>query len=177
MKAYFTLNSTLYSSDEGKITTTLNKMSEGRGANFTEMWYDKLADPNIPNAEKTIEKFAQNFESTFYPFDTKATACLDLSKLIQKSIKHPNGTFDDSFQQYITNFQNLSYKAGITDDITLIDRFSLGLDQKITTIILSMSPIPVTIKDWIDWAKIFHTQKMRIQALREGQPQTSSFNP
>ena len=141
------------------------------------MWYDKLTDPNIPNAEKTFETFTQNFKSTFYPFDTKATARLDLSKLIQKSIKHPNGTFDNSFQQHITDFQNLSCKAGITDDITLIDQFSLGLDQKITTMILSMSPIPVTIKDWIDRAKTFHTQKMRIQALRGGRPQTSSFTP
>ena len=141
------------------------------------MWYDKLTDPNISNAEKTFKKFAQNFESTFYPFDTKATAHLDLSKLIQKSIKHPDGTFDDDFQQYITNFQNLSCKAGITDDITLIDQFSLGLDQKITTIILSMLPIPMTIKDWIDRAKTFHAQKMRIQALRGGRPQTSSFTP
>ena len=177
MKVYFTLNSILYSSNEGKVTTTLNKMSEGWGANFAEMWYDKLTDPNIPNAKKTFEKFAQNFKSTFYPFDIKATARLDLSKLIQKSIKCPNGSFDDSFQQYITNFQNLSCKAGITNNITLINQFCLGLDQKITTMILSMSPIPITIKNWIDWAKMFHAQKMRIQVLRRGQPQTSSFNP
>ena len=177
MKAYFALNSTLYSSNKGKVTTTLNKMSEGQGANFAKMWYDKLTDPNVPNAKKTFEKFAQNFKSTFYPFDTKATALLDLSKLIQKCIKRPDGTFDNSFQQYITDFQNLSCKAGITDDITLINQFSLGLDQKITTMILFMSPIPVTIKDWIDRAKMFHAQKMRIQALRGGQPQTSSFTP
>ena len=139
------------------------------------MWYDKLADPNISNAEKTFEKFTQNFESTFYPFDTKATAHLDLSKLIQRSTKRPDGTFDDGFQQYITDFQNLLCKAGITDDITLIDQFSLRLDQRITTMILSMSPIPITIKDWIDRAKTFHAQKMRILALRGGRPQTSSF--
>ena len=177
MKAYFSLNSTLYSPDEGKVTTTLNKMSEGQGANFAEMWYDKLADPNIPNTKKTFEKFTQNFESTFYPFDTKATAHLDLSKLIQKSIKRSDGTFDNGFQQYITDFQNLSCKAGVTNNITLINQFSLGLDQNITTMILSMSPIPVTIKDWIDRAKTFHAQKIRIQALRRGRPQTSPFNP
>ena len=143
-------------------------MSEGQGANFAEMWYDKLVDPNIPNTEKTFKKFTQNFESTFYPFDTKATARLDLSKLIQRSTKRPDGTFDDGFQQYITDFQNLSCKAGITDNITLIDQFSLGLDQRITTMILSMSFIPTTNKDWIDRAKTFHAQKMRILALRGG---------
>ena len=36
MKAYFTLNATLYSSDAAKIMTTLNKMSGGRGAPYTE---------------------------------------------------------------------------------------------------------------------------------------------
>ena len=40
MKAYFTLNATLYSSDAAKIMTTLNKMSGGRGAPYAETWYE-----------------------------------------------------------------------------------------------------------------------------------------
>ena len=175
MKAYFTLNSTLYSSNEDKVTTTLNKMSEGRGANFAEMWYDKLADPSIPAADKTFNKFAKNFETTFYSFDTRATAHLELSKLVQKSTRTSDRTTDNEFQKYITDFLNITSKAGITDDITLIDQFSLGLDQHLTIMILSMTPIPTTIKDWIDRAKTFHAQKQRILALRGGHPQTSSF--
>ena len=37
-----------------------------------------------------------------------------------------------------------------------------------------MSPIPTMVKGWIDQAKIFHTQKMRILSLHQGQiaPQT-----
>ena len=38
MKAYFMLNSTLYSSNAAKIMTTLNKMSNGRGAPYAETW-------------------------------------------------------------------------------------------------------------------------------------------
>ena len=177
MKVYFALNSTLYFSNEDKVTTTLNKMSAGQGANFAEMWYDKLADPSIPAADKTFDKFAKNFETTFYPFDIRATACLELSKLVQKFIKTSNGTTDDGFQKYITNFLNITSKAGITSDITLIDQFSLGLDQHLTIMILSMTPIPMTIKDWIDRAKTFHTQKQCILALRGGRSQTSSFIP
>ena len=82
MKAYFTLNFTLYSSNEDKVTTTLNKMSEGQGANFAKMWYGKLANPSIPAADKTFDKFAKNFETTFYPFNTRATTHLELSKLV-----------------------------------------------------------------------------------------------
>ena len=177
MKAYFILNTTLYTSDNDKVMMTLNKMSEGQGASFTEMWYDKMADTSISNNQKTFEKFAENFKTTFYPFDTKATARLDLSKLIQKTICCPNGTTNNGFQQYITNFQNLTSKAGITDDITLIDQFSLGVDQQIATMILSMSTMSTTIHKWIKKAKTFHAQKMHIQALRGGHPQPVTSFP
>ena len=177
MKVYFALNSTLYSSNEDKVTTTLNKMSEGQGANFAEMWYDKLADPSIPAIDKIFDKFTKNFETTFYSFDTRATARLELSKLVQKFSKTSDGTTDNGFQKYITDFLNIASKAGITDDITLIDQFSLRLDQHFTIMILSITPIPMTITDWIDHTKTFHTQKQCILVLRGGCSQTSSFVP
>ena len=74
MKAYFSLNTTLYSSDAAKVMTTLNKMSGGRGAPYAETWYDRMANNTVPNTEKTFDKFIDDFESTFYPFDTKITA-------------------------------------------------------------------------------------------------------
>ena len=148
--------------------TTLNKMSKGHGVSFLEMWYDKMADTSIANTEKTLDKFASNFESTFFPYDTKATARFELTKLAQKSFKCPDGIMDDGFQKYITDFQNLASKAGISDDVTLIDQFSLGLDQQLATMILSMSTIPTTVTKWIKQAKVFHAQKMRILALKGG---------
>ena len=168
MKAYFSINSTIYTSDTDKVMTTLNKMSKGRGVSFSEMWYDRMADTSIANTEKTFDNFASNFESTFFPYDTKATARFELTKLAQKSFKRPDGVMDDGFQKYITDFQNLASKAGISDDVTLIDQFSLGLDQQLTTMILSMSSIPTTIAKWIEQAKVFHAQKMRILALKGG---------
>ena len=83
MKAYFILNSMLYSSDAAKIMTTLNKMSRGRGAPYAETWYDKMANTSIANSEKTFDKFTQDFESTFYPFDTKVTTHNELLSLRQ----------------------------------------------------------------------------------------------
>ena len=165
MKAYFTLNATLYSSDAAKIMTTLNKMSSGRGAPYAKTWYDKMADTSITNSEKTFDKFTLDFKSTFYPFDAKVTTYNELLSLRQKSFKEKNGNINDSFQQYITNFQNLSMKAGMKEEFPLISQFSLGLDQKIADMILSMFSIPTTIKGWIDQSKIFHTQKMRILTL------------
>jgi hypothetical protein len=160
MKAYFSINFTIYTSDNNKIMTTLNTMSRLQGVSFSEMWYDKMVDPLVAPSEKTFNKLVTNFKSTFYPFDTKATTHHELTRLIQKSVRNPDETTDDGFQKYITNFQNLSSKAGITDQTTLINQFSLGLDQKLATMILSMSSLPTTIEKWIKHAKMFHTQKM-----------------
>ena len=168
MKAYFSINSSIYTSDTDKVKTTLNKMSKGHGVSFSEMWYDKMADTSIANSEKTFDKFTSNFESTFFPYDTKSTARFELTKLTQRLFKRPDGVMDDGFQKYITDFQNLASKAGISDDVTLIDQFSLGLDQQLATMILSMSLIPTTVTKWIEQAKVFHAQKMRILALKGG---------
>ena len=168
MKAYFSINSTIYTSDTDKVMTTLNKMSKGCRVSFSEMWYDKMADTSIANSEKTFDKFATNFESMFFPYDTKVTAHFELTKLAQKSFKCPDRVMNDGFQKYITDFQNLASKAGISDNVTLIDQFSLGLDQQLATMILSMSSIPTTIAKWIEQAKVFHAQKMRILALKGG---------
>ena len=148
--------------------TTLNKMSSRRGAPYAKTWYDKMADTSIANSEKTFEKFTQDFKTIFYLFDAKATACTELLALMQTSFKEKNGTTNDRFQQYITDFQNLSLKTRTKEEFTLINQFSLGLDQKIASMILSMANIPTTVKIWINQAKIFHAQKMRILALQQG---------
>ena len=98
MKAYFTLNTTLYSSDAAKIMTTLNKMSGGRGAPYAETWYDRMTDTTVPNSEKTFDKFVNDFETTFYPFDTKITAHNQLHALRQWSFKEKDGSTNDGFQ-------------------------------------------------------------------------------
>ena len=166
MNTYFLINASLYSTDERKIMTTLNKMSKGRGIPFSEMWYNKMANTAIAGTEKTFDKFVENFNSTFFPFDIKATACFELTKLTQKSFKLFDGITNDGLQKYITDFQNLSARAGITDEVTLIDQFSLGLDQQLATMILSMATIPTTVAAWIEQAKTFHVQKMHILALK-----------
>ena len=162
MKAYFSLNATLYSSDAAKIMTTLNKMSGGRGARYAETWYDRMTDNTVPNTEKTFDKFVDDFESTFYPFNTKITAHNQLCTLRQQSFKEKDGSTNDGFQQYITDFQNLSMKAGTKDKFNLISQFSLGLDQKLSEMILLMSSVPTTSKGWINQSKIFHTQLVHI---------------
>jgi hypothetical protein len=120
-KAYFVLNSAIYTTDNDQVMTTLNKMSKGRGVSFSDMWYDRMANTNIASSEKTFTKFQENFESTFFPFETQATSQYELSKLVQKSFKCPDGIYDDGFQKYITNIQNLTSEAQISDERTLCD--------------------------------------------------------
>ena len=155
--------------------TTLNKMSKDRGIDFSEMWYDRMSNATIDVKEKIFNKFAENFETTFYPFDIKATAHSNLAKLAQKTFREEDGTFNDGFQKFITNFQNLAAKAGISDETTLIDHFSLGINQQIATMILSMSTIPTTLNEWIEKAKTFHAQKMCIAAIRGRKGNPSFF--
>ena len=138
MRAYFAINFKLYSTNEIKVITTLNKMSKGRGIDFFKMWYDRMSNATIDAKEKTFNKFAENFKTIFYPFNIKATTRSNLAKLAQKTFQEEDRTFNDGFQKFITNFQNLATKAEISDETTLIDHFSLGIDQQIATMILSM---------------------------------------
>jgi hypothetical protein len=135
-----------------------------------------MANANIALSEKTFTKFQENFESTFFPFNTQATSRYELSKLTQNSFKCPDGIYNDGFQKYITDFQNLVSKAQISDKRTLCDQFSVGLDSQITTMILSMSSPPTTITKWVEQAKTFHAQKMHILALKKGRTPPSSFS-
>jgi hypothetical protein len=89
MKAYFVLNSTIYTTDNDQVMTTLNKMNKGRGVDFSEMRYDRMANTNIASSEKTFDKFRENFEFTFFPFDTQAISRYELSKLGPETLQTP----------------------------------------------------------------------------------------
>ena len=49
----------------------LNKLSKGIGGTFTEGWYLKLANPAIPESEKTFKNLCKAFEEAFIPKDIK----------------------------------------------------------------------------------------------------------
>ena len=68
-------------------------------------------------------------------------------------------------------------KAGTKDEFNLISQFSLGLDQKLAKMILSMSSVPTTSKGWINQSKIFHTQLVRIRDLCQGRTPSHDYTP
>ena len=74
MKAYFVINEKIYTEDATTILIFLNKLSKGRGATFAEGWYMKLANPRIPDSEKTFKMLCKAFEEAFVPKDLKDRA-------------------------------------------------------------------------------------------------------
>ena len=71
MKAYFIIHNEVYKDDSTTMLIYLNKMSKGRGGTFTEGWYLKLANPAIPDSEKTFKKICKVFEEAFILKDIK----------------------------------------------------------------------------------------------------------
>ena len=90
MKAYFVINKKVYSEDVTTVLIFLNKLSKGRGATFAEGWYMKLANPGIPDSEKTFKKLCKAFEEAFVLKDLKDQVCQTVYSL---SIDQFNGDF------------------------------------------------------------------------------------
>ena len=168
MKAYFFINLGIYSSDEIKIALILSKMGTGKGFFFSEKWYDKMANVGIKSEEKTFEKFMVDYDQNFNPFNTKVKACCDISRLFQKPGKDEDGTPNNGFQDYINEFENLTTKAQFEDKLTAVTHFLMGLNKQISTMILSMTLPPDTLKEWIEKAKLCQGHKLRIDELRRG---------
>ena len=103
-----------------------------------------------------------------------------VSRLFQKPGKDEDRTPNDGFQDYINKFENLATKAQFKDKLTAVTHFSTGLDKQISTMILSMTSPPDTLKEWIEKAKLFQGHKLCIDELRRGgcynsfRPQPSS---
>ena len=168
MKAYFSINLGIYSSDEIKITLILSKMGTGKGVSFSEKWYNKMANTMVKPEEKTFERFITDYDQNFNPFNTKVKVHHDISRLFQTPRKDEDGTPNDGFQDYINEFKNLATKAQFEDKLTAVTHFSTGLNKQISTMILSMTSLPDTLKEWIEKAKLFHGHKLRIDELCRG---------
>ena len=168
MKAYFSINPGIYSSNEIKIALILSKMGTGKGVSFSEKWYDKMANTTVKPEEKMFEKFMEDYNQNFNPFDTKVKAHCDISRLFQKPGKDEDGAPNDRFQDYINKFENLATKAQFEDKLTAVTHFSMGLDKQISTMILSMTSPPDTLEKWIEKAKLFQCHKLHIDKLHRG---------
>ena len=114
MKAYFVINERVYTEDATTVLIFLNKLSKGRGATFAEGWYMKLANPAIPESEKTFKKLCKAFEEAFILKDLKDRARQTVYSLSMDK-------FRGDFNKYSTAFKLAQACCGVDDDSILVD--------------------------------------------------------
>ena len=163
MEAYFQVNLSIYTTDDAKSVTMLNKMSQGWGCYFADTWLYILADSNVKAADKDFDHVKQAFADMFYPYHWVETARDELNNLKQVATWKDNG-----FQTYLSKFQNLVAQSQAGDTPEVQSLFAEGLDIQITTMIYSMEKVPDTLKAWMNKAIDFHKQKACIMALKKG---------
>ena len=165
MKAYFVINKKVYTEDATTVLIFLNKLSKGRGATFTEGWYMKLANPGIPDSEKTFKKLCKAFEAAFVPKDLKDRARQTVYSL---SMDQFNGDFDE----YSTACKLAQARCGVDDDSILVDALQRGVTQQLaimmTAAALPDGQISWKWEQWLDKAREFYRNMVRLRKLRGG---------
>ena len=145
MKAYFVINDKVYTEDATTILIFLNKLSKGRGATFAEGWDMKLANPGIPDSEKTFKKLCKAFEEAFVPKDLKDRACQTVYSL---NMDQFNGDFDE----YSTAFKLAQARCGVDDDSILVDALQRGVTQQLAVMMTAAAlPDGQTSWKWEQW--------------------------
>ena len=165
MKAYFVINEKVYTEDATTVLIFLNKLSKGRGATFAEGWYMKLANPAIPESEKTFKKLCKSFEEAFVPKDLKDRARQTVYSLSMDKFK---GDFDE----YSTAFKLAQARCGVDDDSILVDALQRGVTQQLA-VMMTAAALPdgqTTWKweQWLDKAGEFYRNVVRLRGLRGG---------
>ena len=165
MKAYFVINERVYTEDATTVLIFLNKLSKGRGATFAEGWYMKLANPAIPESEKTFKKLCRAFEEAFVPKDLKDRARQTVYSLSMDKFK---GDFDE----YSTAFKLAQARCGVDDDSILVDTLQRGVTQQLA-VMMTAATLPDgqtswKWEQWLDKAGEFYRNMVRLRKLRGG---------
>ena len=170
MKAYFIINDKVYTEDATTVLIFLNKLSKGRGATFAEGWYMKLANPGIPDSEKTFKKLCKAFEEAFIPKDLKDRARQTVYSL---NMDQFNGDFDE----YSTAFKLAQACCRVDDDSILVDALQRGVTQQLTVMMtsttLSDGQTSWKWEQWLDKAGEFYQMWYNLGNSEEEETVTS----
>jgi hypothetical protein len=96
VKAYFTVNAVVYSTDEKKVVTTLAYMTEGTAASWSDTFY-QVCEGRMAKYG-TWPDFEKEFWEMFIPADASIVALNKIQKLKQ---------LQKSLTSYIAEFQCL----------------------------------------------------------------------
>jgi len=115
MSTYFNMCGPLYTEKQMKLIL-LNKMSKGRGADFSKGWLSKIANDTVPEEHKSKELTVHDFEKVFLPTDKTSRVWAALADL------HMEGPpFRGDFHGFRSSFELEAGKSGVEDENILKD--------------------------------------------------------
>ena len=151
--------------EKPQTLVTLNNMSTERGATFTEGWYLKLANNDIPPNQKTFTKLDEDFHQAFIPKDLEGWACQEVNSLTMEQ-------FRGDFDQYSSAFRLAQAWSGIDLDSILVDALQWGVSNQLA-IMMTTSVLPFgqektgwKWEQWLNKAGEFYRNVVRLQEIR-----------
>jgi hypothetical protein len=138
VKAYFTVNATVYNTDEKKVVITLAYMTEGTASSWSDMFYQVCEGRTAKYG--TWADFEKEFRDMFVPADTSIVALNKIQKLKQ---------LQKSLTSYIAEFRSLVAVANIKESHVLIHMFNLGLNDTLLHAIHMMGEIPTDFDKYV----------------------------
>jgi len=162
MSAYFNMCSPRYTEKQMKLIL-LNKMSKGRGADFSEGWLSKIADDTVPEEQKSKELIVHDFEKVFLPTDKTSRARAALADL-----RMEGPPFKGDFHGFRSSFELEAGKSGVEDKNVLKDLLRQAVSTDLAFKMTSLENEPKTYKDWLTKAGQFYDVTQRLKKLRSG---------
>ena len=105
----------------------------------------KLANPGIPDSEKTFKKLCKAFEEAFVPKDLKDRARQTVYSLNMDK-------FNRDFDEYSTAFKLAQACCRVDDDSILVDALQRGVTQQLTVMMTAtVLPDGQTSWRWEQW--------------------------
>jgi hypothetical protein len=138
IKAYLTINATVYNTNEKKVITTLAYMMEGMASSWSDTFYQVCEGRTAKYG--TWADFEKEFQDMFVPADTSIVVLNKIQKLKQ---------LQKSLTSYIAKFQSLVVVANIKESHVLIHMFNLGLNDTLLHAIHMMGEIPIDFDKYV----------------------------
>jgi len=150
MSTYFNMCGPWYTEKQMKLIL-LNKMSKGRGADFSEGWLSKIANDTVPEEHKSKELIVHDFEKVFLPTDKTSRAWAALADL-----RMEGPPFRGDFHGFCSSFELEAGKSRIEDENILKDLLRQAVSTDLAFKMTSLENEPKTYKDWLTKAGQFY---------------------
>jgi len=162
MSTYLNMCGSRYTEKQMKLIF-LNKMSKGRGADFSEGWLSKIANNTIGEELKTKELIVHDFEKVFLPTDKNSRAWAALADLCMEG-----PPFRGDFHGFRSSFELEAGKSGVEDENVLKDLLRQAVSTDLAFKMMSLEKELKTHMDWLTKAGQFYDVTQRLKKLRSG---------